>query len=121
MSDFSKIIHGSRNFVLANIFVCISGCSDSICMNNISEDIVINDEIAILASQKSLQSIGIDTSNFYPVPYGNNPKMIYAHSANNTNNGYVLWHEKNRETKFEYSVSITRVGSKIYCDAGKTM
>ncbi|CAG0950190.1 hypothetical protein ANRL3_00178 [Anaerolineae bacterium] len=108
-------------FVLISVvYANISGCTNQVCLEEIEDNFVMTEEVALTLSKKALKNLGLDTSKFEPYPYGLDGKF-YAHAENNLNEGYVLWHEKGKNTKFEYSVSIEKKGKKIYCDAGKTL
>ncbi len=116
----NNLMNALNLILLSIIYTSISGCMDQVCLDEVSDGFVLTDELAISLSQSSLKSIGMDISKFEPIPYSSDGKF-FAHSEKNKNDGYILWHEKDKKTKFEYSVSIEKKGSKIYCDAGKTL
>ncbi len=94
------------------------GCGEQVCLDNVQENFVVTDDLAVLLSKNALVGMGVDVSNMEPKPYGHDGKL-FARNKINSNDGYVLWGNTSGPMTSGYSVTIRRNGTKIYCDAGK--
>ena len=123
-NDMHNILFILKLVVITMLLYNIYGCGRPvICLDNVADDFVMSESLAISLTREALANKGIDVSNMELVPYHpkQTPNKFFARGGGNSNSGYVLWHKIGEKTLFEYSVSIRKKGNKIYCDAGKTL
>jgi len=103
------------------LLIGIYGCKENVCMDGVDERFVITDDAAVALTKNALKDFGLDIENLEPVHYWDGKDEYFARNATQQSDGYVLWHQYGKSTKYEYSVSIKRKGSKVYCDVGKAL
>jgi hypothetical protein len=90
---------------------------------DISPTTYLTDELAVDLSKKALiKATGRAEDSFSPEYFHSKKEGYFARNANYPDHGYVLWFDKNSDSKsslYHYSVSLERRGNMIIASVGK--